>query len=399
MAEVTKAEQDLAALRSTVLTICALITQLQNSAIATASDLNEKPSNVNALDLAYDTAKLIKAHSTKLSLLIINKPFTPTAITTILRELISGPAPGLASAVEVCNGAKYTKAMASEMQYRAKRVFTELSSFVKAIPLDGKILSDDQKNGTGKEKGKGSLANTGVLWQVCEGVMELKALGVAGLVIKKADQYRDLLKDALEELQEWGEEESDVEENDEDGKGSADEDEGISAQDAVDDLFGSQRHIPMDDPNKIRPRLESSRKRLRLVITMYQAVVKRRLKTLPHLPYTDLPPELREKSKGNIGTVSSLDEALDVMKAIPDITDELASAFYDLDEKEIDKRIDECFAKASGVVELLLQSWEGGSDEFTIWVCCFISWIGVSLIKPGTKVPASNEEGMVMVGF
>lgn len=367
MAAMTKAELDLTALQSSVSTITALIARLQTAALTTESKEEQEESktkDVNALDLAHDTAALIRAHSTKLSLLIINKPFTASAINTVLRELIAGPLPGLASAVQICTAAKYTKAMREELQWRAKKVFIELGTFIKAIPLDGEILSEDAKNGAGRTVGKGSLAATGVVWQACDGVIGLKGLGVAGLVIKKAEEYRDLLKDALEELQEWGEEESDGEEHDE---GSADDEE-ISAQDAVDNMFGSQRHISPEDPEKIRPRLESSQKRMRLVITMYTAVIKRRFKTLPCLPHPALPLELKEKSNEDPGIVSCLDEVLDAMKKIPDIADELASAFYELNGKEIDERMDECFFTAFSAAELLVTNWEGQKDEFSTWV-------------------------------
>jgi Grap2 and cyclin-D-interacting len=357
----TKAEQDLAALKSTVSTASTLISQLQSTVPAVDSSKNQN--DANALDLAHDSASLIRAHTTKLSLLIINKPFTPTAISTVLRELVAGPIPGLASAIELCTAGKYTKAMSAELQYRGRKVFSDLGTLVQAIPLDGKILSDDAKNGTEKGKGKGSLAITGTVWEGCDGVMELKALGVAGLVIKKAEEYRDLLKDALEELQEWAEEESDGED------GEAVDGEEDPAQAEVDNLFGSQRHIPSDDPESIRPRLESSMKRLRLLILMYQAVVKRRFKTLPHLPHPELPPELKEKSDEDPGIVNCLDEVLDVMKKIPDITDELASAFYELDAEEIDKRMDQCFFTGFAAAELLIKNWEGQKDEFTTWVC------------------------------
>ncbi|TVY20119.1 Uncharacterized protein LARI1_G001951 [Lachnellula arida] len=355
-----KSEQNLASLKSTVETISALITQLQSSSIPKDTNAN---SNVNALDLAHDTASLIRAHSTKLSLLIINKSFTASAISTVLRELVSGPLPGLASAVELCNAAKYTKAMSAELQWRAKKVFMELGTLVKAIPLDGKTLSEDLKNGTGKNGGKGSLASTGVLWEACDGVAELKKLGIAGLMIKKADEYRDLLKDALEELQEWGEEESDG--SDEDETAGEQETEGVdtSAQDAVDSIFASQRHISSEDPGKIRPRLDSAQKRLRLVILMYQAVVKRRFKTLPHLPY----PEIEAKPDQDTGIINCVDEAMDVFKKIPDIADELASAFYELDGAGIDKRMDECFFTGFAAAELLVKNWEGKEDEFTVW--------------------------------
>lgn len=387
----TKAEEDKASLKATVDTITILIAQLQTTVPANESTDGSKPNNVNALELAHDSASLIKAHSTKLSLLIINKPFTATAISTVLRELAAGPLPGLASAIQSCTATKYTEAMSTELQWRARKVFIEFGTLVKAIPLDGKILSEDAKNGTGKVGGKGSLTSTGVVWEACDGVAALKRLGVAGLVIKKAEEYRDLLKDALEELQEWGEEEGDEDES------SGENSEVDDAQAAVDNLFGFQRHIPSEDPEKIRPRLESSQKRLRLVITMYTAIIKRRFKTLPHLPLPELPSELKEKSNEDPGIVTCLDEVLEVLKKIPDITDELASAFYELDGEEIDKRMDECFFKGFAAAELLLRNWEGQKDEFTTWVSyCFLFETGWLTVHAGNEIPACNEEGLVM---
>ena len=357
-------EEHLTALKSTIETTSTLLVQLQTATSATESTSASKTKGVNALDLAHDTVSLIKAHSTKISLLIINKPFTATAIITVLRELAAGPLPGLASAVQLCTPAKYTKTMSEELQWRAKKVFIEFGTLVKAIPLDGQILSEDAKNGTGKVDTKGSLASTGLVWEACDSVAVLKRLSVAGLVVKKAEEYRDLLKDALEELQEWGDEESDEEESD----GEDDKDE---AQAAVDGIFGSQRHIPSEDPEKLRPRLESSQKRLRLVITMYTAVIKRRFKTLPHLQLRQLPPELEGKSKEDPGIATCLDAVLDLMKKIPDITDELAHAFYELDGAEIDKRMYECFSKGFAATELLLKNWEGQEDGFTTWAVKF----------------------------
>ncbi len=333
------AEENLEILKSTVVTTSALIARLQTPATAT-EDVKE----VNALDLAHDAASLIRAHSTKLSLLIINKPFTASAITTVLRELVGGPLPGLASAVELCDANNYTKAMSEELRYQAGKVFAQLKILVEAIPLDGKILSDAAKNGTGSTKG--SLAMTGTVWQACDAVIELKKIGIAGIVVRKAEQYRATLKDALEELQEWGEEESD--ESDEDGWSEDD------AQAEVDNIFGSQRHIPNDDPEKIRPRLEASLKRLRLLGLMYQAVVKRRFKILPTRPGPRV--------------VSCLDEALVVLKKVPDIADELANAFYELDGAEIDKMMDQCFFTSCTAVELLVKNWEGQEDGFSTWV-------------------------------
>lgn len=368
----SKAGTDLGPLTITVQTVVSLIDQLLATTKAGVGDevsdtldasKKAKTSTVNALDLAHDAASLIKAHSTKLSLLIINEPFTPTAICTVLRELASGPLPALATAIELCDAASYTKIMRSELQWRISKVFTELSVLVKEVPLNGKILTKDQKMGTGGTVGKGSLASTGVLWQSCDSLIELKKLGIAGLLIQKAEQYRDTLKDALEELREWGEETSDDED-----EADFDGGEVNAAQAAIDNIFSGQRHIPEDDTNKVRERLESSLRRLKLVTLMYQAIIKRRLKTLPSLPHPALPPELAAKSDEDPGIVQCLDEVMKVLKKIPHVADELANAFYELDNAEIDKRMDECFFSGFAAVELLVLNWEGQKDEFTVWV-------------------------------
>lgn len=372
-----KAQQDLQNLEATVGTTKALVLQLRN---AVKSALNEpaeaqkeqktNKSDIDVLGLSYDAASLIKAHSTKLSLLIINKPFTPTAICTVLRELGSGPLPALASAVELCNVAVYTKVMRKELQWRVDKVYGELHVLLSEIPSNGAVLSIDQKNGTGATVGKGSLANTGVVWQACDDLMALKALGIVGLVIKKADQYRDTLKDALEELQEWGEEVSDGEDDDDADSADVDDEDsaGNPTQDAIDSMFNDQSHIPRDDVNKIRERLDSSLRRLKLMILMYQAVIKRRFKTLPILPRLEGSQNSSGKNSAASSIIQCLDEVISVLKKIPDIADELANAFYELDTTEIDRRMDECFFTGFAATELLVKNWEGEKDEFSIWV-------------------------------
>jgi hypothetical protein len=347
--------KDLSTLVSTVQTTLDLIKSLAES----KSNNGPTTTNANALDLANDAASLIKAHATKLSLLIINKPFTPSAIVKVLRELVSGPLPGLASAIELCNATQYTKTMSTELQWRAKKVFKELGVLIEAIPLDGKILSNDAKNGTGTSKGKGSLASTGVVWEACDGIMQLKKEGIAGLLVKMAGDYRELIEDALWELQEWGEAGSDA---DEDGPSLDDDDVG-EAQAALDNMFEAQKHIPSEDPEKIRPRFESSTKRLRLIMLMYQAVIKRRLKTLSQAPYSTS----SEKTDGK-SIPATIDLVVENLKKIPEITDELASAFYTLDGPEIDKWMKECFSTGITVADLLAKNWNDEDDEFTAWV-------------------------------
>jgi hypothetical protein len=330
---------------------------------------------LDAFSLAHDSAALIKAHATKISLLIINEPFTPTAIAKVLRELVAGPVPSLAAAVGVCTPERYTRTIRQDLAWRAGRVFRELEELLSRIPKDGKVLSEARKNASaGAAGGRGSIATTGVLWSVCDEVMAFTKRGFSGVLAHKVEQLRDTLKDVAEELKEWGEETEDDEDEDEDE--NDDDDDGVAevtseletssisgtrdAQALLDDLMNSQRYIPRDDPDKIRERLDSCLKRLRLTTLLYQATVKRRLKPLPHLPpasHSDIP--------------ARLDEVMSLLKRMPERFGSLAMAFYELDPSEIDRLMDECFFDAFAASELLVKPWEGQKDEFTDWALRF----------------------------
>ncbi|TIA45963.1 hypothetical protein D6C83_05600 [Aureobasidium pullulans] len=60
------------------------------------------PNPPNPLHVLRDSATLLKAHTTKLALLLINKPFTPTAVTSVLRDATQTCLPAMMSAVELC---------------------------------------------------------------------------------------------------------------------------------------------------------------------------------------------------------------------------------------------------------------------------------------------------------
>lgn len=325
---------------------------------------------LDALSLAHDAAALIKAHATKISLLIINEPYTPTAVGKVLRDLVTSPIPGLAAAVEACAPERYTRIIQQDLAWRAGRVFKELKELLSRIPKDGKVLVDGKKSASaGAAGGKGSIAATGVLWSACDDLMGFAKRGFAGNLAHKVEQLRDTLKDVMEELKEWGEETEDDEDDGSDEQSDAGSDgvaQGASdsrardAQAILDDLMNSQRYIPRDDPDKIRERLDSCLKRLRLTTIFYQATVKRRIKPLPHLPsvsHSDIP--------------ARLDEVVSVLKRIPESFGSVAMAFYELDRSEIDRLMDECFFDAFAASELLVKPWEGQKDEFSDWALRF----------------------------
>lgn len=374
MASQASARVALDDLQNTVNSTVALTSQLEavasNHGLDPQADANLDPS-INALSVAHDAATLVKAHTTKISLLIINEPFTPTAITKVLRELVAGPLPALAAATQLCDPKRYTQALSRDLRYKAGRVFLEFRELVQKIPADGKALA-----GVKKDSQQGSIAATGLLWSACDDVVSLAKLGVAGYLMRQVEQFRDTLKDIMEELKEWAEEESEDEddEGDDDDTGhhsGKEEDEEvhdhfdaetsntISTQAMLDDLMNSEHHIPKDDPEKIRPRVDSSMRRLRLTTLLYQATVKRRLKTLPTLPL----PAGDENSE----TISRLDEAMRLLRLLPERFTTLMLAFYGLDAEEIDKQMDNCLRGALKTSEQLLKPWTSEKDEFSDW--------------------------------
>ena len=229
---------------------------------------------------------------------------------------------------------------------------------MRAIPLDGSVLDKEEKDG-----GRGSLVGTGAVWDACEEVMALKALGVVGVCVRKVESWRELVKDALEELREWGEEEG-SDEGEDDGEAGSDDEDGIDgkgddAQDIADSLFNNDQHIPRSDPDKIRPRLEATLRRLRLVGLLYAALIKRRFKSLP--------------SKPGKSIIETTDKVLAHLKKIPGAVDDLASAFYDLDPEEVDTKMNECFQLGREAAEMAERNWKGEEDEFTTWVSFLLS--------------------------
>ncbi|KAG6006533.1 hypothetical protein E4U21_006987 [Claviceps maximensis] len=371
-------------------TASALLTQLQS----VLSDLQSNPASqkhsspadpaINALSLAHDSASLIRAHGTKISLLIINEPFTPSAISTVLRELIAGPVPALVSSAQACTSAHYTEVVRAELTSKARRVLSELHELVQKIPRDGKILSEGSSRTGFAAGGKGSLPATGLLWSACDEVISLSRLGVGGIFAKKMDQWRDTLCDIMDELKEWGDEEADDDDDGGDEQGGDDDDDDdddddecdregkenhqddidhlastLTPQALLDQIMDSQPPIPKSDPHRIRPRLETTLRRLRLVTLLYQALTKHRLKKLPPFPFS--PPTIPPR----------LDEIATLLGGLPDRFGDLACAFYELQPHEIDRVMAQCFADASDAGALFASTWDGDKDAFSEWIARF----------------------------
>lgn len=204
------------------------------------------------------------------------------------------------------------------------------------------------------------LSATGVVWEACDALLKLCADGVVGLVVRKAEELRAVLLDAVQELKEWGE---DVDEDEDNVEGSGDEDDGFGDED---DIFGASNKLGKDD-KELKELLDTSVKKLKMVGMLYQALIKRRLKTYPSSSASLTAAKSKGTAETSLSPSKTLDDLLALLKTIPETVDDLASAFYDLDEDEAKQTLEKCCGEAKHAAELAKKSWNGTDDEFTAW--------------------------------
>ncbi|KAK5128276.1 hypothetical protein LTR85_002943 [Meristemomyces frigidus] len=356
-----KAEQESHALNDLLITTLALLAQF-TTYLAPTSTLPPPTTPIsnppNPLHVLRDAARLVKAHTTKISLLAINKPFTPSAIRKVLNELTATCLPAMMSAVQICEQERTTTwggLMGGEVRARVRRVFREMEMLLQEVLS---IAAGGNEAGAISSSRRDSLSSTGVVWESCDALIELEKLGIAGLAVQKAEQYRDTIKDAIEELREWTEgEDTDTEghdalldENDEAVEGDTE---------SLEDLFNAANSMPRDRP-ELKQLVEEAGGLLKKVVLLYNAVIKRRLRTFKERG--------NGEGEGEGEGVERLDQAMLSLRRIPHQVDELASCFYDLDDARAKEMLAKCINEAKTAARVMEKRWEdGAADEFTAW--------------------------------
>lgn len=320
------------------------------------------PNPPNPLHVLRDSATLLKAHTTKLSLLLINKPFTPSAVTKVLRDVSGTCLPAMMTAVQICQPDVWGSFLRQRVVARVRAVMREVDvclAEVNQIATEELSKSGKAKAKASDDKGRDSLTSTGVVWEACDALIALETLGFSGLAARSLDESKDMIKDAIEELKEW--EEGDGEDDDEDGDGPAGSDDEDDDKDSIEDMFSAANSLPKNRPD-LKKQLNTAIDKLRKIVMLYAALSKRRLKTFTPTVAT---------TKKNIATLDSL---LRLVNEIPTTVDDLANAFYELDSDEVDQITTKCISDATKAVELVKLNWDGQEDEFTTWAN---KWIDV----------------------
>ena len=355
----TKYEKDLNLLSTRILSAKSLISSFQAS-LGSPSSSSPSPSDAtNPFRLLHDAATLLKAQTTKLSLLVINKPFTPSAISTIVSSISSECLPAMMSAFELGRPEQYTEFLREHLKQTITRLMREMAALLETIP--GAEEAD-----VGKE-GRTTLANTGVIWEICDSMVSVANNGLANVAAQKAEAYHSLLKDAITELETW-----DPDEEEDDGlitsNSSSSSEHGPSRGDGGDSsppletAMNGMMLTPPPTPSPMRRLLTDSLARLRLIRLLYPALKKRRILTFPAVGTSTSLEYLPDATQ-----IKRFDALMDHLGLFSDCADELASALYAHDEDDIKNQLNIVEESARRCIDSIRLDWKGGEDEFTAW--------------------------------
>ncbi|KAF2747418.1 hypothetical protein M011DRAFT_402793 [Sporormia fimetaria CBS 119925] len=359
----TKSTQDLLSHFQGSLTASSIAAKAPRNATDTAtSDAHNPLATIKA------TTTLLRSHTTTLSLLLLTPPLTPSAVMTKIGDVSSGTLAAMVAAATTESGPNDVlgEVMRAELRAQVRRLLStwgDLLGLVQRFAERRKTLGSTKDTGSSESEKQEVLATTGVVWEGCDALLKVCEDGVVGLIVRKAEEWRSVLLDAVEELKEWGD---DVEDdgNEDKAEGSGDEDDGF---DSDDEIFGAANKLGKDD-KELKQLLDKSVKRLKMVGMLYQALIKRRLKTFPKQRATGAASNGETNSDHSPDTPTHrLDILLSQLKTIPETVDDLASAFYDLDEAEANRTLSLCCQEAKSAINTAKQSWTGQDDEFTAW--------------------------------
>ena len=223
----------------------------------------------------------------------------------------------------------------------------ELLSLIASIPSD--------ERGIEMSTGRNTLASTGVLWAECDKMVELASNGLVSLAIQRTEDYHGLLKDAIQELEEWDPDED----TDSDTDSLSFNKQKPATAPTTDNLASTLEDLPVSSVAILRKRTLVT---LRTVRVIYPALKKRRISTFPNITSASTPESLPTATQ-----IDALDSLIDQVKGFTEAADEIAGALYEGDEEQVERRLSALRESAEASAIGVKKSWKGDEDEFTGW--------------------------------
>ncbi|KAL4915184.1 hypothetical protein BDW62DRAFT_131492 [Aspergillus aurantiobrunneus] len=342
-------------------TTLTLVDQFQTTLSAPQPNTDPKASENKDLDplpLLSGASTALKSHVTRLSLLTIASPFTQSAVATTLTTLNESVLPSLVTATLLVTPESYTRAFQNEIRILTGTALKELSLLVKEVQVVAEEKADKESLEQ-SEKDTITIA-AGRVWDTCDVLVDISAKGVIGFVVRRAEEYRDLVRDAVEEIEGWDPDE----EGDEFFDDLLGDDEGLTA---ADDTKTSGTNNGEDNNEEegsaaLHTRKKDALRILKPIAQIYPAIILNRLKKAPvSLALSD---------------IKTLESLMKSLRQIPDHIDEVAGALYEEDLNRYVCQLGHTKDCASKAIELVVLPWgpkqissdqESAGDKFTSW--------------------------------
>ncbi|KAF2663276.1 hypothetical protein BT63DRAFT_123543 [Microthyrium microscopicum] len=341
-----------------------------------------EPAETDPLAVLADAPKVFKAQATKAGLLLVNKPFTPSAIHGILQDLEGRVVPALFASSAQVFGRKVIlgEHFANEVTDLLKDVLGSVGILMDAV--DGTVKGMVSKEGV--------MVAVGKVYSACDELVALANGGVVALLMRKVKSQMELIEDAISELQEW-EEESDDGDSDEE-EDEAENQDAASEQDRERSLEELTGGLSLDTPDRV-PKKRADILRLvkgacpqaSLINKLLIAMSKRRIKRFS----SQSPPFATEEAKAaQIEGIETLSEVVKLTYSIQSNFDEFAASLYDLDAEQAEIYLGVVTGNADTITQLIFKTWDGKEDEFTEWLRTWRRMMGKASIE---RTQASNS--------
>lgn len=331
---------------------------LASPASATAQADADAETTTNALPLLSNSAAVLKSQVTKLSLLAITAPFTHSAVSTVLRACNESVLPSLVTAALLVTPAGYTQAFHTEILLLVKTALVEFSTLVRDVKgiAETKDLAkqEDDKKKEGeisKIEKDAVMVAVGRVWDACDAITEVAGKGVVGFVMRRVEQWRDLVKDAVEELEDWDPEEDDEFFDELMGEEKGDEEDEDDEEDE-------------EDTAALQEQKKSTLRFIKPIAQVYPAILTHRLKNAG------------DKPSSSAAGIAKLESLLINLQSIPDQVDEAAGALYENNWSKAAEYLKKTQKNAAQAVNSVSSPWiatgtaEGEqqpADKFATW--------------------------------
>ena len=318
---------DQAKLAVTLASTIALSAQF-SIALESNGDVEPTRAGQSPLSLLATASALLKSQVTKLSLLAITGPFTASAITSVLTTVNDSILPSLATGALLVTDVAYTKLYSTEVRFKTRSVLRNITSFAKAV----NSRAQDSAGDVSSDHKQSIVEATGYLWEDCDSLKSLADGDLSQFLYCKTQQWLSLLKDAIQELEEWDPAEED-------------------------DFFGEELSLTGDAAGDIGDKESSQTKAIilpvwkRLLQSMRAAVKYRVQNSL--LPTTKL----------STDQVRALDTFMQALQHLSEQIDEAAEALYSNDVERCMNISRLARNLCVGILQKVQRPWHDDQDD------------------------------------